>query len=168
MPLNRGHAALTRQKVDKFLYSCGPNKMTSVFILTNYPSVCRKSSCYTCNFVMHLIFLFFLFLQRSSILFIYITFCFSNMLAMLFPPTQNAWFGVKVQVHHICYVYNNLHCYVYNIFKYILMENTGKNSQCQKALFISGSSGTGGESRRGDGAVTPIAFHLIFSTTWCI
>ena len=90
------------------------------------------------------------------------------MLAMLFSPTKMHDLERKVQVRHICYVYNNLHCYVYNIFKYILMENTGKNSQCQKALFISGSSGTGGESRRGDCAVTPIAFHLIFSTTLCI
>ncbi len=75
---------------------------------------------------------------------------------------KNAWLGVKVQVHYICYVYNNLHCYVYNIFKYIVSENTGKNSHCQKALFISSSSRTGGESRRGDRAVTPIAFQLIF------
>ena len=81
---------------------------------------------------------------------------------------KNAWLGMKVQVRHICYVYNNLHCYVYNIFNYTVMEITEKNSHCQKELFISGSSGMYGESRRGDCTVTPIAFDLIFSTTLCI
>ena len=37
-----------------------------------------------------------------------------------------------MQVRHICYVYNNLHCYVYDIFKYIVMENTGKTVAVKK------------------------------------
>ena len=91
MSLNPGHAALMHQKVGKFLYSRGPNKTTSVFILTNYPSVCRKSSCYICNFVTYMIFLFFF--DKGVRYFLYITFCFSlyqkkNMLAMLFSPTK--------------------------------------------------------------------------------